>query len=236
MVNVVAEAYVHVSFAATHQSCRSAVVAIFTPSMATTQADTLVKVVSLACHNSILPTQIAVLVEGTNQAIGNPVALVSVPDAGVPSAHPETNIFAHSIAKTHADTLVIVLSDACPSSIDPTQIAVDVEATNQAIGNPVAFVSVQDDGVPRAPSNVTNAPADPTLIASAVPTQVPGVIPAQVVKSASYACTFVPITNPSVVLTCEGVLLAQALATDTKKLSVVAVNPAIVVKSESSGW
>lgn len=148
MVNVVAEAYVHVSFAATHQSCRSAVVAIFTPSMATTQADTLVKVVSLACHNSILPTQIAVLVEGTNQAIGNPVALVSVPDAGVPSAHPETNIFAHSIAKTHADTLVIVLSDACPSSIDPTQIAVDVEATSPAIGNPVQLVSVPDEGVP----------------------------------------------------------------------------------------
>lgn len=49
---------------------------------------------------------------------------------------------------TPADTLAIVVSDACPSSIDPTQIAVDVEATSPAIGNPVQLVSVPDEGVP----------------------------------------------------------------------------------------
>jgi len=49
---------------------------------------------------------------------------------------------------TPADTLAIVVSDACPSSIDPTQIAVDVEATSPAIGNPVQLVSVPLLGVP----------------------------------------------------------------------------------------
>jgi hypothetical protein len=51
-----------------------------------TPADTLAIVVSLACHNSTLPTPIAVLVEATNPAIGSPVQLVRVPDDGVPNA------------------------------------------------------------------------------------------------------------------------------------------------------
>lgn len=55
-------------------------------------------------------------------------------------------------------------------------------------------------------------------------------------RSASHACTLVPITKPSVVLTCAGVLDAHAEATDTMKLLVVAVSPAIVVRSESRGW
>lgn len=40
-------------------------------------------------------------------------------------------------------------------------------------GRPVALVSVAEDGVPSAPSNVTNAPAEPTFTASAVATPVP---------------------------------------------------------------
>ena len=48
-------------------------------------------------------------------------------------------------------------------------------------------------GVPSAPPFTTGAPALPTFTASAVATPVPGVTPAQVVRSASYACTVVPI-------------------------------------------
>ena len=40
-------------------------------------------------------------------------------------------------------------------------------------GSPVALVNVADDGVPNAPLNVTNAPADPTLTANADATLVP---------------------------------------------------------------
>jgi len=83
--------------------------------------------------------------------IGRPVAFVSVPDAGVPSAPPETRMFAPSIAATPAETRVIVVSLACPSSIDPTPRAVTVEAVSPAMGSPVALVSVPLDGVPRGP-------------------------------------------------------------------------------------
>ena len=43
------------------------------------------------------------------------------------------------------------------------------------------------------------------------------------------------MASHNVVLTCVGVLEAHALETDTIKLSVVAVNQAIVVKSLSNG-
>lgn len=41
------------------------------------------------------------------------------------------------------------------------------------MGSPVALVSVPEDGVPKAPLKVTNAPADPTFTPSAVATPVP---------------------------------------------------------------
>ena len=41
------------------------------------------------------------------------------------------------------------------------------------MGKPVAFVSVPDEGVPKAPPLTTGAPAEPTLIAKAVATPVP---------------------------------------------------------------
>lgn len=58
---------------------------ITTPSTARTPAAERLSVVSLACPSSMLPTPRAVVVDATNPAIGKPVALVSVPDAGVPS-------------------------------------------------------------------------------------------------------------------------------------------------------
>lgn len=51
---------------------------------------------------------------------------------------------------TPADTRAILVSDACHSSIDHTPREVDVEAVSPAIGKPVAFVRVPEDGVPRA--------------------------------------------------------------------------------------
>lgn len=58
-----------------------------TPSTAISPADTLVIVVSVACHSSTDHTPIAVEVEATNQAIGSHVTLVRVQLAGVHNAH-----------------------------------------------------------------------------------------------------------------------------------------------------
>ncbi len=59
------------------------VVTMFTHSIATTQALTLVRVVSDACHNSRLPTHSASVVLSTTQERGNPVQFVSVQLVGV---------------------------------------------------------------------------------------------------------------------------------------------------------
>jgi hypothetical protein len=59
---------------------------ITTPSTAKTPADDLESVVSLALPSSIDPTHKAVLVEAVSHAIGRPVQLVSVPEAGVQRA------------------------------------------------------------------------------------------------------------------------------------------------------
>lgn len=91
----------------------------------------------------------------------------------------------HSTAITHAAERDIVVSVAFHSSILPNHNAVEVDEVIQATGKPVQLVSVQDDGVHNTPPFVTKAQDEPTFIASAVHTPVHGVIPAQVVKSAS---------------------------------------------------
>lgn len=58
-------------------------------------------------------------------------------------------IVTHSTAITQADTRVILVSEACQSSIDHTHSAVDVLAVIPATGNPVQFVSVPLVGVQR---------------------------------------------------------------------------------------
>ena len=65
------------------------VVTTFTPSIETTPAETLAIVVSVACPSSTLPTPSAVEVEAVIPLTGRPVALVRVPDAGVPRAPPD---------------------------------------------------------------------------------------------------------------------------------------------------
>jgi hypothetical protein len=62
------------------------------------------------------------------------VLLVSV------SVDEVVTIFTPSIAATPADTLEIVVSEACPSSIDPRPNAVEVEEVIPLTGRPVAFV------------------------------------------------------------------------------------------------
>lgn len=54
-----------------------------------------------------------------------------------------------STASTPAAERDRVVSVACPSSTEPTPIAVLVDATRPLIGKPVAFVSVPEAGVPR---------------------------------------------------------------------------------------
>ena len=57
-------------------------------------------------------------------------------------------IVAHSTAITQADTRVILVSEACHNSIEPTHNAVLVLAVIPATGSPVQFVRVPDVGVP----------------------------------------------------------------------------------------
>ena len=54
-----------------------------------------------------------------------------------------------SIVTTPAAERAIVVSVACPSSILPTPIAVEVEAVIPLTGNPVQLVNVPELGVPR---------------------------------------------------------------------------------------
>lgn len=123
-----------------------------TPSTARTPAAERDRVVSEALPNSIDP--VVVIVPSVGELV---LVTMLLP----------------SMAATPADTLVNVVSEAAPNSSEPTPRAVDVEDTRPAIGKPVALVRVPDEGVPKAPSKVTNAPAEPTFTASAVATFVP---------------------------------------------------------------
>lgn len=112
-------------------------------------------VVSLAAPSSIEPTPRAVEVEAVMPATGNPVALVRVPEDGVPNAPPLSRTFVPSTASTPELARLKVVSVACPSSIEPTPKAVEVEAVIPLTGKPVALVRVKAVGVPR--SGVTRA-------------------------------------------------------------------------------
>ncbi len=61
-----------------------------------------------------------------------------------------STMFTPSMLTTPAETRASVVSEALPSSMEPTPRAVEVEATSPAIGRPVALVRVSEDGVPRA--------------------------------------------------------------------------------------
>lgn len=102
--------------------------------------------------------------------IGNPVALVRVPDDGVPNAPPLTT-------KAPADPTLTPRAVATPVPKDvmpvPPLATGRVPVTPVVSGRPVALVKVPLDGVPRAPPLVTIDPAEPTLMASAVATPVP---------------------------------------------------------------
>ena len=88
---------------------------------------------------------------------GKPVALVSVPDVGVPSAPPLT---------TNAPEDPVLTASAVATPVPRPEIPVET-------GNPVALVNVPEDGVPRAPPFTTTAPEDPVFTARAVATPVP---------------------------------------------------------------
>lgn len=106
--------------------------------------------------------------------IGKPVAFVSVAEEGVPNAG-VTNV--GLVANTNAPDPVSSVTAAAKFEDDGVAKNVATPAprpeTPVEIGNPVAFVNVPDDGVPRAPPLTTGAPAVPTLTASTVATPVP---------------------------------------------------------------
>ena len=82
-------------------------------------------------------------------------------------------MFTPSIVTTPAEDLAIVVSVACPNSIEPRPNAEVVDDVIPLTGRPVAFVRVPLVGVPSAPLNNTGAPAEPVLIARAVAMPVP---------------------------------------------------------------
>lgn len=103
----------------------------------------------------------------TPEAMGSPVALVRVPEDGVPRAPP---------LMTGAPAEPMLTASAVATPVPRPEIP-------EETGSPVALVSVPEDGVPNAPPFTTNAPAEPTLVPSAVSTPVPvvtvaGVAPA----------------------------------------------------------
>jgi len=92
--------------------------------------------------------------------IGSPVALVNVPELGVPKAPPLT---------TNAPAVPTLTARAVATFVPRPETPV-------AIGRPVALVNVPELGVPSAPPLTTNAPADPVLTPRAVATPVPNAV------------------------------------------------------------
>ena len=105
---------------------------------------------------------------------GKPVALVRMPDVGVPSAG-VTSV--GDVAKTSDPDPVLSVTVAARLVLVGVAKNVATPAprpeTPLAIGKPLAFVKVPEDGVPNAPPLTTKAPPDPTLTPNAVATPVP---------------------------------------------------------------
>ena len=105
--------------------------------------------------------------------IGNPVALVSVAEEGVPSAG-VTRV--GDVAKTNEPEPVSSVTAAAKLALDgvASHVATPVPRPLMLLGLiPVQFDRLPLLGVPSAPLNVTNAPAEPTLTAKAAKTPVP---------------------------------------------------------------
>ena len=88
---------------------------------------------------------------------GNPLALVNVPEDGVPRAPPFTT-------KAPADPTLV-----------PKAVATPVPNPEMPVltGRPVALVRVMLDGVPKAPEKIVKPPVAPVVLPSAVATPVP---------------------------------------------------------------
>ena len=99
---------------------------------------------------------------------GNPVALVSVPEAGVPKAPPANNNAPVPLSSVTAAARLALEGVAKNVAIPVPRPLIPVDT-----GRPVALVSVPEVGVPNAPLNRTGAPAEPVFTASAVAIPVP---------------------------------------------------------------
>ena len=105
---------------------------------------------------------------------GSPVALVRMPDVGVPSAG-VTKV--GDVANTSAPDPVSSVTTAAKLALVgvPKKVATPAPRPETPVdmGRPDTLVSVPDAGVPNAPPLTTKAPPEPTLTASAVATFVP---------------------------------------------------------------
>lgn len=104
---------------------------------------------------------------------GRPVALVRVTDVGVPKIG-VTSVGV--LANTSAPVPVSSVTAAAKLALDgvPSHVATPAPRPLMLLGLiPVQFDRLPLLGVPSAPLNVTNAPAEPTLTARAVNTPVP---------------------------------------------------------------
>ena len=143
--------------------------------------------------------------------IGNPVALVSVAADGVPKLG-VTSV--GEVANTRLPEPVSSVTAAAKLALDgvPSHVATPAPRPLMLLGlMPVQLVRLPLLGVPSAPLNVTNAPADPTLTARAVRTPVPvPVRPVEIGRPVAFVS--VPLLGvPSAGLTSVGLVARTML-------------------------
>jgi hypothetical protein len=108
---------------------------------------------------------------------GSPVQFVSVPLVGVPRIGvTSVGVVANTNDPVPVSSVTAERRFALDGVAKNVATPVPRPLTPVLIGNPVAFVRVPDEGVPRAPPFTTKAPAEPTFVPRAVTTPVPVVV------------------------------------------------------------
>lgn len=114
------------------------------------------------------------------------------PRVRLPDMVPPVKASFASKAVCNPDVFAIERAESAIAVVFPVEVTTHVKfalvVTVPAVrleAVPVMLVPTKAEGVPAFPLKVTKAPDEPTFVARAVATPVHGVIPAQVVKSAS---------------------------------------------------
>jgi hypothetical protein len=165
-----------------------------------------------------------------------------VPSTSQSPAVRETEVM--FIALGDVNETVVALPLIYSPSLPAAALSFVAVGTIDAAGNPVAFVSTPEEGVPSAPLNVTGAPALPTLAASAVATPVPNpaisaIVGTATVKAApALACLtnapVAPVAEKSVV-PAGHVIVFDPAAAGALTVSVPLVDPLYIVDAAEIG-